>query len=91
MRPGTAGPAAGQAQPGPPVAPIPHWCWPTRCSVRRGLPGNGTINNIAPSVEAIRAYQEAGFDEVYLGQVGGRIEDAFAILAADVLPRVRGN
>jgi G6PDH family F420-dependent oxidoreductase len=42
-----------------------------------------------PYVEAIRAYEEAGFDEVYLGQVGGRLEGAFEFFATQVLPRVR--
>jgi DNA topoisomerase IB len=42
-----------------------------------------------PYVEAIRAYEEAGFDEVYLGQVGGRLEDAFEFFATQVLPQVR--
>jgi G6PDH family F420-dependent oxidoreductase len=44
-----------------------------------------------PYIEAIRAYQEAGFDEVYLGQVGGRLEGAFDFLATQVLPQVREN
>ena len=43
----------------------------------------------APYLEAIRAYQEAGFDEVYLGQVGGRLEGAFDFFATQVLPRVQ--
>ena len=42
-----------------------------------------------PYVKAIRAYEEAGFDEVYLGQVGGRLEGAFEFFATRVLPRVR--
>jgi G6PDH family F420-dependent oxidoreductase len=42
-----------------------------------------------PYVEAIRAYEEASFDEVYLGQVGGRLEGAFEFFATQVLPRVR--
>jgi G6PDH family F420-dependent oxidoreductase len=42
-----------------------------------------------PYVEAIKAYEEAGFDEVYLGQVGGRLEGAFEFFATQVLPRVR--
>ena len=42
-----------------------------------------------PYLEAIRAYTEAGFDEVYLGQVGGRLEGAFDFLATQVLPRMR--
>jgi hypothetical protein len=43
----------------------------------------------APYVKGIRAYEEAGFDEVYLGQVGGRLEGAFEFFATQVLPRVR--
>ena len=39
-----------------------------------------------PYIEAIQAYQQAGFDEVYLGQVGGRLEGAFDFLATQVLP-----
>jgi G6PDH family F420-dependent oxidoreductase len=42
-----------------------------------------------PYIQAIRAYEEAGFDEVYLGQVGGRLEGAFEFFATQVLPRVR--
>ena len=42
-----------------------------------------------PYLEAIRAYQQAGFDEVYLGQVGGRLEGAFDFPATQVLPQVR--
>jgi hypothetical protein len=34
---------------------------------------------------------ETGFDEVYLGQVGGRLEGAFDFFATEVLPRVRGE
>jgi G6PDH family F420-dependent oxidoreductase len=42
-----------------------------------------------PYVEAIRAYEDAGFDEVYLAQVGGRLEGAFEFFATQVLPRLR--
>jgi G6PDH family F420-dependent oxidoreductase len=42
-----------------------------------------------PYVRAVKAYEDAGFDEVYLGQVGGRLEDAFEFFATQVLPRVR--
>jgi G6PDH family F420-dependent oxidoreductase len=42
-----------------------------------------------PYIKAIRAYEEAGFDEVYLGQVGGRLEGAFEFFATQVLPQVR--
>lgn len=41
-----------------------------------------------PWVAAIRAYEEAGFDEVYLGQVGGRLDEAFEFFATHVLPAV---
>ena len=43
----------------------------------------------APYLEAIEAYEEAGFDEVYLGQVGGQLEGAFEFFASQVLPRAR--
>jgi G6PDH family F420-dependent oxidoreductase len=42
-----------------------------------------------PYIEAIKAYEEAGFDEVYLGQVGGSLEGAFEFFATQVLPRMR--
>jgi G6PDH family F420-dependent oxidoreductase len=42
-----------------------------------------------PYLQAIGAYQEAGFDEVYLGQVGGQLEGAFEFFATQVLPQVR--
>ncbi len=42
-----------------------------------------------PYVTAIREYEQAGFDEVYLGQVGGRLDGAFEFFATQVLPRVR--
>jgi G6PDH family F420-dependent oxidoreductase len=44
-----------------------------------------------PYVAAIKAYEDAGFDEVYLGQVGGQLEGAFEFFATQVLPRVRGS
>ena len=37
----------------------------------------------------VRAYTEAGFDEVYIGQVGGQLEGFFEFYAAQVLPRLR--
>jgi hypothetical protein len=43
----------------------------------------------APYVEAIRAYEKTGFDEVYLGQVDGNLDGAFDFFASQVLPRVR--
>jgi G6PDH family F420-dependent oxidoreductase len=42
-----------------------------------------------PYIDAVRAYEQAGFDEVYLGQVGGRLEGAFEFFASQVLPRLR--
>ena len=43
----------------------------------------------AVHADAIRAYIEAGFDEVYIGQVGGQPEGFFEFYAQQVLPRVR--
>jgi G6PDH family F420-dependent oxidoreductase len=42
-------------------------------------------------IQAIGAYEEAGFDEVYLGQVGGQLEGAFEFFATQVLPQVRAT
>ncbi len=42
-------------------------------------------------VSAIRAHEEAGFDEVYLGQVGGRLEGFFEFFAGQVLPRLQAG
>ncbi len=38
---------------------------------------------------AVRAYTGAGFDEVYIGQVGGEVEGFFEFYATQVLPRLR--
>ena len=43
----------------------------------------------AAHVAGIRAYTEAGFDEVYIGQVGGEAEGFFEFYATQVLPRLR--
>jgi hypothetical protein len=40
-------------------------------------------------VAAIKEFEQAGFDEVYLGQVGGRLDGVFEFFATQVLPRVR--
>jgi G6PDH family F420-dependent oxidoreductase len=43
----------------------------------------------AVHLAGIRAYVEAGFDEVYVGQVGGEHEGFFEFYADAVLPRLR--
>lgn len=40
-------------------------------------------------LETIRAHQQADFDEIYLGQVGGNLEGAFEFFATELLPRAR--
>jgi G6PDH family F420-dependent oxidoreductase len=40
-------------------------------------------------IGAVRAYTGAGFDEVYIGQVGGQHEGFFEFYAGQVLPRLR--
>ena len=45
----------------------------------------------ATHADAVRAYTKAGFDEVYIGQVGGEAEGFFEFYAAQVLPRLRGG
>lgn len=41
-------------------------------------------------VRALRAYVEAGYDEVYVAQIGPEQEQFFAFYANEVLPRARG-
>jgi G6PDH family F420-dependent oxidoreductase len=43
----------------------------------------------AVHARAIRDYTDAGFDEVYVGQIGGNAEGFFECYAAEVLPRLR--
>ncbi len=43
----------------------------------------------AVHVEGVRAYSGAGFDEVYIGQVGPDYEGFFEFYAGQVLPRLR--
>jgi G6PDH family F420-dependent oxidoreductase len=45
----------------------------------------------AAHMAGIRAYEEAGFDEVYVGQVGPDQEGFFDFYASTVLPRLRGT
>lgn len=40
-------------------------------------------------VQGVQAYTQAGFDEVYIGQVGGEAEGFFEFYATQVLPRLR--
>ncbi|MBV9450977.1 MAG: TIGR03557 family F420-dependent LLM class oxidoreductase [Streptosporangiaceae bacterium] len=42
-----------------------------------------------PYLKAIEAYQQAGFDEVYLGQIGGNEEGFFDFASGQLLPRLR--
>ena len=44
-----------------------------------------------PYLETLSSFEQAGFDEVYLQQVGGNLEGAFEFFATQVLPRARGN
>ncbi len=43
----------------------------------------------AVHLDGVRAYREAGFDEVYIGQVGPDAEGFFEFYARQVLPRLR--
>jgi G6PDH family F420-dependent oxidoreductase len=42
-------------------------------------------------VKAVTAFGDAGFDEVYIAQVGGNAEGFFEFYASEVLPRLRGG
>jgi hypothetical protein len=40
-------------------------------------------------VEAFRPYAEAGFDEVYISNIGPHYRDFFELYADEILPRLR--
>ena len=42
-----------------------------------------------PHIEGVRAFTDAGFDEVYVAQAGGNAEGFFDFYAGQVLPRLR--
>jgi hypothetical protein len=59
-----------------------------------GLVGESDIESpcgpgASEHAEAVRAYTSAGFDEVYIQQVGPDQEGFFEFYARDVLPRLR--
>ncbi len=46
---------------------------------------------LEPHLEKIREYEDAGFDELYIQQVGGRQEQLFELYAEQVLPQFGGE
>ncbi|WP_327418583.1 hypothetical protein [Streptomyces sp. NBC_01233] len=59
----------------------------TRQQVSESVPCGPDVEEHA---DAVRAYVAAGFDEVYVGQIGQGQEDFFAAYRAKVLPSLRG-
>lgn len=47
-------------------------------------------SDVEEHVDAVRAYVEAGFDEVYVGQIGQGQEEFFTAYREKVLPALRG-
>jgi G6PDH family F420-dependent oxidoreductase len=47
--------------------------------------------DLEPHLEKIREYEDAGFDELYIQQVGGRQERLFELYAEHVLPQFGGE
>jgi alkanesulfonate monooxygenase SsuD/methylene tetrahydromethanopterin reductase-like flavin-dependent oxidoreductase (luciferase family) len=47
------------------------------------------ISHTGPHYTGVGAYTDAGFDDVYIGQVGGESEGFFEFYAGHVLPRLR--
>ncbi|MDI3406927.1 TIGR03557 family F420-dependent LLM class oxidoreductase [Streptomyces cavernicola] len=48
-------------------------------------------NDVDEHLYSVRAYEEAGFDEVYVGQIGGEQQGFFDFYGSEVLPRLRGS
>lgn len=46
--------------------------------------------DVATHVESVRAYEQAGYDQVYVAQVGGAGKDFFEFASDEFLPRLRG-
>lgn len=61
----------------------PSWS-PRRWSPRRAGPTRART-------AGLRRFADAGFDEVYVSQVGGAPDAFFEFYAGQVLPRARGN
>ncbi|MEV8531571.1 TIGR03557 family F420-dependent LLM class oxidoreductase [Streptomyces sp. NPDC051211] len=59
----------------------------TRRHVSEGVPCGADTDE---HVDAIRAYVDAGFDEVYIGQIGQNQEDFFAAYREKILPAFPG-
>jgi G6PDH family F420-dependent oxidoreductase len=56
----------------------------TKEMLRESVPCGPDVERI---VEALQAYADAGFDELYVQQIGDRQEEFFTMLARDLLPR----
>jgi hypothetical protein len=41
-------------------------------------------------IEKLKEYADAGFDELYISQIGPHSEDFFKAYAAEVLPALKG-
>jgi len=52
-------------------------------------PVDPAVSDPEVHLAGIRGYVEAGFDEVYIGQVGGEHDGFFEFYANTVLPRLR--
>ncbi|KDN87580.1 hypothetical protein KCH_06900 [Kitasatospora cheerisanensis KCTC 2395] len=59
------------------------------CRSRRP-PGGGNGPDPQAHLALLRPYVEAGFDEVYVGQIGGHVEEFFACYRDRVLPELAG-
>jgi G6PDH family F420-dependent oxidoreductase len=46
--------------------------------------------DLGPHFEAIKEFEDAGFDELYIQQIGDQQERFFELYAREVLPRLRG-
>ncbi|MET0201797.1 MAG: TIGR03557 family F420-dependent LLM class oxidoreductase [Gaiellaceae bacterium] len=56
----------------------------TKEMIRESVPCGPDVDRI---VAALQAYADAGFDELYVSQIGSRQDEWFEVLERDVLPR----
>ena len=56
---------------------------------RHGLTEPGGGSDVAAHVQAFRPFADAGFDDVYIANMGPHYGDFFALYGEQVLPRLR--
>ena len=73
------------------VLPTPRHFEQASSLVTEEMIGESTVygNDVDQHVQAVQEYVDAGYDEVYVGQIGPDQEGFFGFYEREVLPRLR--